>query len=151
VEQSIALLTGCAPDALATADTYVDTILESDRSGMDVYTRTYNVSESTAFAPGYSAEVQVWWLAGTIIHDSRHQWQADNGIDTNWDALTLEEREAIEQDARGVQITAMDICLGQVSDKNRYQAESLLTYLKDMQSGLIPCDYCAVDWSDRNW
>jgi hypothetical protein len=151
VKHSLELLSNCAPDALNTADIYIDTIQESDRSGMDVATGTYLVSETTAFAPGYLQEVQVYWLAGTIIHDARHRWQAENGINTSWDSLTLAEREAIEQDARGVQITAMELCLGQVSDENRYQAESLLTYLKDMQSGLIPCDYCAVDWSDRNW
>jgi len=65
------LLQQCAPEALATADQFLDAIQESDRSGMEVETDTFLVSLTTAFAPDYSLPAQVFWYAGSIIHDAR--------------------------------------------------------------------------------
>jgi hypothetical protein len=150
-EAALALLAACAPDALAEADVYLVDIVESDRSGMDVQAGTFLASEITAFAPGYSQPAQVFWFGGSIIHDARHRWQSENGISTNWDALSLAEREEIEADARGVQIEALQQCLSVVEASAQAEAEYMLQYLTDMQAGLIPCDYCEVEWEGRNW
>ncbi|HZU87420.1 MAG TPA: hypothetical protein VFF78_08045, partial [Anaerolineaceae bacterium] len=149
--RSLELYQQCAPEALAEADIYLEKIEEYDRSGMDVDTGSFQASMATAFADGYELEVQVFWFGGSIIHDARHRWQYLNGIDTNWSTIDLAGRESIENDARGVQIAAMEPCLAFVSDENRYHAEYLLNYLKDMQSGKTPCDYCKVDYDDRDW
>jgi hypothetical protein len=42
-------------------------------SGMCYDTGTYRVGEETAYAPGYPADQQVVWLAGTIVHDGCHR------------------------------------------------------------------------------
>ncbi len=141
----------CAPEALAEADNSLVKIQEFDRSGMDVYDGTFEVASPTAFVEGYLPEVQIFWYGGAIIHDSRHRWQHLNGINTNWAELDLSGRESIEMDARGVQIEAMKSCLSAVPESERYQAEYLLQYLEDIQSGTLPCDYCKVDYSDRDW
>lgn len=145
------LLQQCAPDALATADQFLDAIQESDRSGMEVETDTFLASLTTAFAPDYSLPAQVFWYAGSIIHDARHSWQNDSGMTTNWSTLTLSEREAIEADARGVQIAALELCVDFVEARARTDVEWMLQYLVDMQTGAIPCDYCQVEWADRDW
>jgi hypothetical protein len=145
------LLAQCAPDALLTADEYLDAIQESDRSGMVVESGTFMASLSTAFAPEYSLPAQVFWYAGSIVHDARHNWQSKNGMTTNWGILTLAEREAIEADARGVQIAALQLCVDFVDPSARSEVDWMLQYLIDMQNGVIPCDYCEVEWADRDW
>jgi hypothetical protein len=146
------LLAQCAPDALATVDRYMDLVQESDRSGMLVEQRIFLASEVTAFAPGYQPASQVFWFAGAIVHDSRHVYQAEQGMTTNWDAMSLDERKAIEEDARGVQIEAMRACLPFVEPEPvRTQATGLVNYLQGMQDGTIPCDYCEVEWANRDW
>jgi len=145
------LLQQCAPEAIATADQFLDAIQESDRSGMEVETDTFLASLTTAFAPDYSLPAQVFWYAGSIIHDARHSWQHDSGTTTNWSTLTLGEREAIEADARGVQIAALELCVDFVEASARTDVEWMLQYLVDMQTGAIPCDYCQVEWADRDW
>ena len=92
-EEMLLFLQGCAPDALATADQYVAAIVESDRSGMDVAEGTFSASETTAFAPGYSQPAQVYWFAGSLVHDARHRWQHQTGTPTSWDSLPLEQRQ----------------------------------------------------------
>ncbi len=53
--------------------THIDTVESvSAGSGMDVFTKTFRVGDVTAYAPGYSLEDQVLWLAGTIVHDACH-------------------------------------------------------------------------------
>jgi hypothetical protein len=154
VDQTIAaldLLERCAPDALIVADEYLDAIQESDRSGMEVESGTFLASLSIAFAPDYSLPAQVFWYAGSIVHDARHNWQSKNGMTTNWSILTLEEREAIEADARGVQIAVLERCVDFVDPSARSEVEWMLQYLVDMQNGVIPCDYCEVEWADRDW
>jgi hypothetical protein len=148
---SLELYKQCAPDAMAEADIYLVSITEYDRSGMDVYSGDFQAALPTAFIEGYLPEVQVFWFGSSIIHDSRHRWQHLNGINTNWSELDLPAREYIESDARGVQIAAMQECLDSVPPNARYQAENLLQYLEDMQSGKIPCDYCKVEYDDRDW
>jgi len=145
------LLERCAPDALIVADEFLDAIRESDRSGMEVESGTFLASLSTAFAPDYSLPAQVFWYAGSIVHDARHSWQSMNGMTTNWSILTLPEREAIEADARGVQIAALALCVEYVDPSARSEVEWMLQYLTDMQNGVIPCDYCEVEWTDRDW
>ena len=146
------LLALCAPDALATVDRYMDLVQESDRSGMRVDQRIFLASDVTAFAPGYQPASQVFWFAGAMVHDSRHVYQAEHGMTTNWDALSLDERRAIEEDARGVQIEAMRACLPFVEPEPvRTQATGLVNYLQGMQDGTIPCDYCEVEWANRDW
>jgi hypothetical protein len=145
------LLQQCAPVALATADQFLDAIQESDRSGMEVETDTFLASLTTAFAPDYSLPAQVFWYAGSIIHDARHSWQSDTGMTTNWSILTLSEREAIEADARGVQIAALELCVDFVEASALNEIEWMVQYLVDMQTGVIPCDYCEVEWADRDW
>lgn len=145
------LLQQCAPEALATADEFLDAIQESDRSGMEVDTGTFLASLSIAFAPDYSLPAQVYWYAGSIVHDARHRWQSQNGMTTNWGILTLPEREAIEADARSVQIAALELCVDFVDPSARSEVGWMLQYLVDMQNGVIPCDYCEVEWADRDW
>ncbi len=145
------LLQRCAPDALLTADEYLVAIQESDRSGMEVESGTFLASLSTAFAPDYSLPAQVFWYAGSIVHDARHTWQSMNGMTTDWSILTLEEREAIEADARSVQIAALERCVDFVGPSARTEVDWMLQYLVDMQNGVIPCDYCEVEWADRDW
>lgn len=145
------LLQQCAPEALATADIYLVAIRESERSGMDVESGTFMASLLTAFAPDYSLPAQVFWYAGSIIHDARHTWQSQNGMTTDWGSLTLAEREAIEADARGVQIAALELCVEFVDPSARSDVEWMMQYLVDMQNGVIPCDYCQVEWDDRDW
>jgi hypothetical protein len=145
------LLQRCAPDALVIADEYLDAIHESDRSGMEVESGTFLVSLSIAFAPDYSLPAQMFWYAGSIVHDARHNWQSKNGMTTDWSILTLEEREAIEADARGVQIAALEQCVDFVDPSARAEVDGMLQYLIDMQNGVIPCDYCEVEWVDRDW
>ena len=150
-EEALLFLQDCAPDALAVADEFVSTIVESDRSGMVVAQGTFLASETTAFAPGYSQPAQVYWFAGSVVHDARHRWQDQAGTPTAWGSLTLEQRGAIESDARAVQIDALEECLDDVPEEARGEAEHLLQYLNDMQDGIIPCDYCEVEWADRDW
>lgn len=145
------LLQQCAPEALATADEFLDAIQESDRSGMMVESGTFLASLSIAFAPNYSLPAQVFWYAGSIVHDARHNWQSKNGMTTNWSILTISEREAIEADARGVQIAALELCVDFVAPSARSEVEWMLQHLVDMQNGVIPCDYCEVEWADRDW
>jgi hypothetical protein len=145
------LLQRCAPDALVIADEYLDAIHESDRSGMEVESGTFLVSLSIAFAPDYSLPAQMFWYAGSMVHDARHNWQSKNGMTTDWSILTLEEREAIEADARGVQIAALEQCVDFVDPSARAEVDGMLQYLIDMQNGVIPCDYCEVEWVDRDW
>lgn len=149
--RSLEMYRQCAPEALDEADIYIEKIEEYDRSGMDVDTGSFQASMTTAFPEGYDLEVQVYWFGGSIIHDARHRWQHLNGINTDWGAIDLAGRESIESDARGVQIAAMETCLNFISQEHRSQAEYLLNYLKDMQSGKTPCDYCKVDYQDRDW
>ena len=63
----------------------------------------------------------------------------------------MSEREAIEADARGVQIAALELCLDFVDPGARTEVEWMLQHLVDMQNGIIPCDYCEVEWADRDW
>jgi hypothetical protein len=148
---ALELLQRCAPDALETADEYLNAIRESDRSGMEVESGTFLASLSTAFAPDYSLPAQVFWYAGSIVHDARHSWQSKSGMTTDWSILTLEERKAIEADARGVQIAALELCVDFVGPSARPEVDGMLQYLLDMQNGVIPCDYCEVEWGDRDW
>lgn len=150
-EEALRFLQGCAPDALAFADEYVSSIVESGRSGMMVNQGTFLASETTAFAPGYSAPAQVFWYGGTLVHDARHRWQSQSGTPTDWDNLTLEQREAIEADARAVQIDALEKCLDDLPEDAQAEGQYLIQYLVDMQDGVIPCDYCEVEWADRDW
>lgn len=146
------LLAECAPEAYETVDAYIDLVQESDRSGMLVEQRIFLASEVTAFAPGYQPASQVFWFAGAMVHDARHVYQAEQGMTTNWDAMPLEERKAIEEDARGVQIEAMLACVPLVEPEMvRTQATRLVDYLQDMQDGTIPCDYCEIEWANRDW
>jgi hypothetical protein len=150
-EAALVFLQECDPAALTTADELLVYIVEAERSGALVEDGGFAASESTAFAPGYSNPAQVYWYAGAIIHDARHRWQSLNGMTTNWDALSLEEREEIEADARAVQIAALDRCAPVVPASARYETDYMLKYLTDMQAGITPCDYCEVEWADRDW
>lgn len=145
------LLAECAPDALVEADENLYEIREFNRSGMEVDTSTFLASNTTAFAPGYTRAVQIFWYAGTIVHDAHHRAQEQSGVDTNWGNLTNDEREALEADARGIQIAALQQCLPFVQKASRSQAEYMIKYLTDMQSGLSDCDYCKIEWENRNW
>ncbi len=148
--QALNFLNGCAPQYLAAVQQYIGSIQQSSRSGMEVGTGVFMASDVTAFAPGYSAAAQVFWYAGAIVHDARHRWQARQGTPTDWNT-SLAQRQAIEQDARGVQIAALQLCRGQVPLPARNEADYMLKYLTDMQSGVRPCDYCEVEWQNRNW
>ncbi len=148
---AIQMLAKCAPEDLETADTYIESIREFNRSGMEVDTGTFLSSNTTAFAPGYSRDAQIFWYAGSIVHDARHRWQSQNGMVTDWGILNQEQREQIESDARAVQIEALQQCLPLVPKASREQAQYMLKYLTDMQEGITDCDYCKVEWANRNW
>lgn len=150
-QAALDLLGSCAPEALVTADQQLEAIVHSDRSGMDVASGAFMASNTTAFAPGYPESAQVFWFAGAIVHDARHRWQSENGMTTNWDAMSLEERQEIEHDARGVQIEALEGCLPEIPQEARTHAQGMLDYLTGMQTGEIPCDYCETEWADRDW
>lgn len=150
-QAALDLLAGCDPEALAVADQHLEAIVHSDRSGIDVSAGVFMASDTTAFAPGYPERAQVFWFAGAIVHDAHHRWQAQNGMTTNWDEMTLEQRQQIEHDARGVQIEALEQCLPQIPQQDRSHAEGMLSYLTGMQDGSIPCDYCETEWAERDW
>lgn len=70
---ALTLLAEDAPDAYAAVLTNIDTIRSvTAGSGMDVFTKTFLVGEETAYAPGFGADDQVLWLAGTMVHDACH-------------------------------------------------------------------------------
>lgn len=150
-QAALDLLATCDPAALAEVDTQLEAIVHSDRSGMDVSGGAFLASNSTAFAPGYSQTAQIFWFAGAMVHDAHHRQQAANGVTTDWDQLNLEERQAIEHDARAVQIEAMESCQEQVAESDQPQVKGMISYLAGMQTGEIPCDYCEVEWADRDW
>lgn len=150
-QAALDLLASCDPDALAAADAQLVTIVHSDRSGMDTSGGVFRASDTTAFAPGYLPEAQVFWFAGAIIHDAHHRQQAEAGMTSNWAEMSLEERQEIEHDARAVQIAAMENCLGEMPEESQIQGQGMLDYLIGMQTGEISCDYCEVEWADRDW
>jgi hypothetical protein len=150
-DRALAFLAACASTDLETADEFINVIEESDRSGMLVDQGVFLASQITAFAPGYSEAAQVFWYAGSIVHDAHHRWQAQQGMSTDWDALSLEQREALESDARGVQIAVLEICGGTLPAATEGEWTFMLKYLTDMQEGITPCDYCDTEWESRNW
>lgn len=150
-QAALDLLASCAPHALRTVDRHMNAIQESDRSGMLVDTGVFLASSTTAFAPGYSSGAQIFWFAGAIVHDAHHSEQKAQGMVVDWSVLTLAQREAIEADARGVQIEVLEACLGGLGPADQSSARHMLSYLQDMQAGVIPCDYCAVEWENRDW
>ena len=73
VESALQLLEERAPDALERVRQGIARIVSVPAgSGMDVFTKTFQVGWVTAFAPGFDAPQQVIWLAGTIVHDACH-------------------------------------------------------------------------------
>ena len=150
-ELALDLLAACAPDALQSADEFIDVIQESERSGMLVGQGVFLASDVTAFAPGYSEMPQVFWYAGAIVHDAHHRAQSQQGRTLNWDALTLEERESVEAEAREVQIEALEMCADDLPAATQREWSFMLKYLTDMQAGITECDYCKVEWENRNW
>jgi hypothetical protein len=144
-------LTICAPDQLKIADKFITSIIESDRSGMEVDDGSFLASDTTAFAPGYSAALQVFWFAGTIVHDAHHSWQHENGINTDWESLNDTQRAAIETDARIVQIKVLKGCVNSLPKSVRYQSDTMIQYLQDMQDNPSTCSYCGVEWENRSW
>lgn len=150
-QAALELLASCAPEALQTVDRHMNAIQESDRSGMLVDSGIFLASSTTAFAPGYPPGAQVYWFAGAIVHDAHHSEQKAQGILVDWSALSLPEREVIEAGARGLQIAVLEDCLDALSAPDQTSARYMLGYLQDMQAGVIPCDYCAVEWENRNW
>jgi len=150
-QAALELLASCAPEAVQTVDRHMNAIQESERSGMLVDTGIFLASSTTAFAPGYPPAAQVYWFAGAIVHDAQHSEQKAQGVIVDWSALSLPEREVIEADARGVQIEVLEDCLGALSAPDQASARYMLAYLQDMQAGVIPCDYCAVEWENRDW
>ncbi|MFQ5943558.1 MAG: hypothetical protein ACE5JF_08400, partial [Anaerolineales bacterium] len=141
-ENALALLASCAPVALQTADSLLEGIQESERSGMLVGEGVFLASETTAFAPGYSEQAQLYWFAGAIVHDAHHRAQSQQGRTTNWAALTLEERETLEFEAREVQINVLDQCSAELPASTQGERSFMLQYLTDMQAGITECDYC---------
>ncbi len=150
-QAALELLASCAPEALQTVDRHMNAIREFERSGMLVDTGIFLASSTTAFAPGYPPGAQGYWFAGAIVHDAHHSEQKAQGIIVDWSVLSLPERETIEADARGVQIAVLEECFDELSAPDQASARYMLTYLQDMQAGLIPCDYCAVEWENRDW
>jgi hypothetical protein len=150
-QAAFALLAACAPEALTTVDQYIDVVLQSERSGMLADEKMFLASDTTAFAPGLPASAQVFWFAGAMVHDARHAYQREMGVTISWDSMTIEERMLIEDDARAVQIEVMRACLPFIDPASADQGLRLLDYLQGMQDGTIPCDYCAVEWSSRDW
>jgi hypothetical protein len=150
-ERALNLLASCAPEVLREVDNLIEVIQESDRSGMLVDHGVFLASDVTAFAPGYSEMPQVFWFAGSIVHDAHHRTQSQQGRTLNWDALTLEEREAIEAEAREVQIEALEMCGDDLPAATEREWSFMLKYLTDMQAGITECDYCKVEWENRNW
>ena len=73
VQAALDLLVERAPKAFVRVEEGINTILSVQAgSGMDVYSKTYNVGNQSAFAPGFARSDQVVWLAGTIVHDACH-------------------------------------------------------------------------------
>jgi len=145
------LLSQCDPDALLKVDTYLDRIQEYNRSGMEIESNTFLASNTTAFAPSYSREAQVFWYAGTIVHDAHHNWQSAHGRNTDWGSLSLEERDALESDARAIQIETLKRCKPYLKSAAQREAEVMINYLINMQENPQNCDYCKVEWGDRGW
>jgi hypothetical protein len=150
-DRALTFLAACAPEDLEIADGFLNAIEESDRSGMLVDEGVFLASQITAFAPGYSDDSQVFWYAGSIIHDAHHRLQSEQGMTTNWGAMTLEQREALEWDARAVQVAVMQKCGPTLPTDIEGEWTFLLAYLTDMQDGTAPCDYCDTEWENRNW
>lgn len=145
------LLGKCDPDAFLKVDTYLDRIQEYNRSGMEINSSTFLASNTTAFAPGYSREAQLFWYLGTIVHDAHHNWQNAQGYNTNWGSLSLEEREALEAEARAVQIETLTRCRKYLKSDAQREADVMLNYLISMQANPQNCTYCQVEWDNRNW
>jgi hypothetical protein len=93
VEKALNLLKDKAPEPYAAVVANVTTIWSVDSfSGMCYDTGTYRVGDETAHAPGYQADAQVVWLAGTIVHDGCHrarfvEGQSPTGRDAELDCL----------------------------------------------------------------
>ena len=145
------MLAVCAPQALREADDALDTIREYNLSGMEVNSGTFLASNTTAFAQGYSRDAQIFWYAGTIVHDAHHRTQEQNGVDTNWGNLNEKQREAIESDARGVQLQVLQQCLPSLPQNVQREGQRIIKYLADMQSSTYRCDYCNREQGDRYW
>jgi hypothetical protein len=148
---AINILATCAPDALKTADDYIDQIVQSERSGMNVESGDFFASDTTAFAPGYDMATQAFWFAGTIVHDAHHRWQSENGVNTDWGTLTLIQRKTIEADARDVQLKVLKGCVKSLPKGVRSQTGYMIQYLQSMQDQAVDCEYCDVDWENRDW
>lgn len=106
VEAAIALLAERAPEWHAEVLESVDRIQFVEAgSGMDVFTRTFNVGRQTAYAPGYGVEDQVEWLAGAIVHDACHsemyiEGRQYSGRDAELECL-IEQAESLELHEEG--------------------------------------------------
>lgn len=150
-QAALDMLASCDSAALALVDRQLEQIVHSDRSGVDTTGGVFMVSDVTAFAPNYPPKAQVFWFAGAMVHDSHHRVQSQQGLTMNWDQMSLEERQAIEHDAREVQIEAMKNCVSEVPQEDHSQVEGMIEYLVLMQTGEIPCDYCEIEWADRDW
>ncbi len=148
---ALKFLAACAPQALQEADDALGTIREYNLSGMEVDSGTFLASNTTAFAPGFSRDAQIFWYAGTIVHDAHHRTQEQSGVDTNWGNLNEKQREAIETDARGVQLQVLQQCLPSLPQNVQSEGQRIIKYLSDMQSGVYECDYCKVDQGNRDW
>ena len=105
-EAALALLEERAPQWHAEVLESVDRIQFVEAgSGMDVFTRTFNVGRQTAYAPGYGVEDQVEWLAGAIVHDACHsemyiEGRQYSGRDAELECL-IEQAESLELHEEG--------------------------------------------------
>lgn len=145
------LLAQCDEQAFLMVDENIDVIMEYNRSGMEVQSNTFLASNTTAYAPGYSREAQVFWYAGTMVHDAYHNLQDAQGINTDWGNLTIEQREALELAAIAVQVSTLERCLPFLKNSTQKEGEKMLSYLKSMRDGNTTCNYCTVGWEDRSW
>jgi len=145
------MLAQCDLDAFRKVDEFMAKIQEYNRSGMEIVSDTFLASNTTAFAPGYSREAQVFWYAGTMVHDAHHNWQSAQGMNTDWGSLSLEQREELETEARKVQIDTLQRCLPSIKESARSEAQAMIDYLVGMQDGTQECAYCKVEWGDRSW
>jgi hypothetical protein len=65
--------------------------------------------------------------------------------------LSLDERNALEADARAVQIETLKRCKPYLKSAAHSEAEVMINYLSSMQENPQNCDYCKVEWGERGW
>jgi len=148
-QSALDFLSECSPDTFAEIPRYIHLVVEFSKSGISPRYKVFSASKKTAFAPGRSQPVQLFWYAGAIVHDARHGWQYHNGLNIkSWDEKTVAEREIFEKDAISTTIPVLQQCTRYVPQFAQHEIADMLEQMIAKQN---TCDYCNISWMDRNW